>query len=645
VVAHELRGYLPVGGMGTATTNLALALARMGHSVEILLGIHSPDAIDPYWRRVYTRAGIAIRATPEDEARVEPWHFADMRRIELGLRADPPEVVIAADFGAPTYTALRLRQAGLAFADTLFVVFCHGPWRYAMDLAPNLAPKNLRHVLAFGSLEQASVELADVVVSPSAYLIAWMRNEDWHLPERTLVIPYFTRAAATGTEVSAPEWRAGEQLQRLTFFGRVDEKKGLQPFAAGLNALEPDLLNGLELEFLGKPTGTWPPARVEGLLAEETRGAFRSVTFVAGLDQHEALTRLRHSGTLAVIPSLQENSPNTVYECLENRIPFVASKVGGIPELIESGDHDRVLFAPTPRGVEQTLRQILRTRQLPPPARAAFDDALLFERWSEVIQMRPPRVKRSVENSSLDVVVVHHRSRDTLSRCLSALENQSYSNLRIIVAEVGRDGPSIQTARHAGLLAGSAPFVVFLDDADIPAPELCEILLRAQQHSDSDVVSCGLRVVSGDRENTLHFFSGEPGGLGMLSNAYGTVALIRRSVLGDLTASWSVEGDPDWPLLAGLSLSGARVVSIPVPLVTRAGRPGSAQQDPANALVVATHAERALSEPSRSMARLAAGLAANSAQQPPAGRRGFARRAVCRLLPGPRRGFIYHRRR
>src|SRR5437762_2603682 len=105
--------------MGTATTFLALALARIGHSVEILLGVNAPEAMDSHWAGVYARAGVRIRAAPPLDERVEPWHFMHARSIELGLREDPPDVVVAHDFGAPVHTALRLRDAGLAFEDTL----------------------------------------------------------------------------------------------------------------------------------------------------------------------------------------------------------------------------------------------------------------------------------------------------------------------------------------------------------------------------------------------------------------------------------------------------------------------------------------------------------------------------------------------
>src|SRR6185437_7828204 len=160
------------------TTFLALALARLGNSVEILLGKHAPDSIDPAWQRLYDDAGIVIRPVPRAKKAVEPWHFAHAHAVALGLR-----------------------QAGIAFENTLFVIYCHGPRRWIADINSNVAIGDLPSVLGVSILEQAAVELADVVVSPSAYLLAWMRERGWRLPDQSMVIPYFTRAEASGSEV------------------------------------------------------------------------------------------------------------------------------------------------------------------------------------------------------------------------------------------------------------------------------------------------------------------------------------------------------------------------------------------------------------------------------------------------------------
>ena len=41
-----------------------------------------------------------------------------------------------------------------------------------------------------------------------------------------------------------------------------------------------------------------------------------------------------------------ENSPYTVYECAEMGIPFVATRVGGVPDLVLPEDHGEALFEP-----------------------------------------------------------------------------------------------------------------------------------------------------------------------------------------------------------------------------------------------------------------------------------------------------------
>ena len=329
----------------------------------------------------------------------------------------------------------------------------------------------------------------------------------------------------------------------------------------GLNALPAELLDGIEVDFIGRATPAWMPQRVKALLSEHVK-----VSFEADLDQTAALARLARPGTLAVMPSFEETFGNTVRECLDYGIPFIASTAAAIQELVAPEDRGRVLFEPTASGVENALQKALTSADALRPARAALDSTGSLSAWAEVVEMRPaPR------------------------------------------ADGGADLTAVDVLRERRVAGAAAPFVLFLDNGDEAQPDLLDTLQRAQAASGADVVSCGLRVRDESGE-TLHFFHGDPGGLGLLFNGYGTVALIRRSLLGDIEA--------DWPLLARLSLGGARIVSVPVPLVTRSAEPGNLERDPADALLVAERFERALPDSLRSLARLAAGLAA--AARPPA---------------------------
>jgi glycosyltransferase involved in cell wall biosynthesis len=567
LVADELLGYSRTGGLGTATTFLAVALGRLGHHVEVLYVAEPPEIpLGADWARLYENSGVALRLLPRRGERTEPSFFARARDTERALRAEPPDVVITQDLAAPAYTALRLRQLGLAFERTVFVVYCHGTRQWITDVARKV--RVLPGALAISALEQASVELADVVVSPSAYLLDWMREQGWRLPERSLVIPYLTRSAATGEPPPEAAPRDG-QVKRIAFFGRLEERKGLRPFAGGLNSLARELLRGVELEFLGGPTPAWPPERVTALLSDETRAALRGISFETDLDQAAALARLGRPGTLAVMPSLEDNSPNAVYECLERGIPFIASNGGGIAELVATEDRDRVLFDPTPQGVAAALRRALAADGVA-PARFGFDPRAALDVWTEVIATQAKPRARGKESTALDVTVERRRA----------------------------EGPT-----------GTSEWLVLLEETDAPDEDLIETLVQAQSASGADVITCGVRLESG----VHHYFIGDPAALGLISNAYGTVALIRRSLLGEGTMRSDGSSDPDWPLLARLVLAGAKIASVPKTLVTTRRRPGNVQNDPFGALAVLHEFERRLPEQVRALARLAAGLASQSA--------------------------------
>jgi glycosyltransferase involved in cell wall biosynthesis len=558
-LADELLGYVRTGGIGTATTYLAVALGRMGHEVELLAVGDPPSApMAEEWSRLYDRAGVAVRLLPRSGAQIEPSYFARMRDVEEALAADPPDVVITQDLAAPAYTALRMRHLGLGFERTLFVVYCHGGRRWITDMARKVGVLPGAHAVT--ELERASVEIADVVVSPSAYLLDWMRDEGWRLPARTIVIPHLSRSAATG-EVEARAVTNGGRVTRIAFFGRLEERKGLKPFAAGLNALPPELLRDVELEFVGGATPAWPSRRIEALLAERTRRALRRISFETDLDQPEAFARLSRPGTLAVMPSLGETFSNAVYECLERGIPFIASDAGAPAELVAAEDRGRVLFEPSADGVAAALRRVLSNGESFQPARPAFDPATGYEQWAAVVDLQPEA----------------HRRRDP------------------------------------------ADSVVVCDEDAVLDDRCVELLTQAQAASGADVVTCGVRLADG----TERLFLGEPRGLGLLANHYGTVGLVRRSLLPGGAAR-----DDPWPLYADLSLGGATIVSIPRALADRRKDVGEVHGDPAAALRVVQSFEAYLPSPLRGLARLAAGLAA--APAPPTTRRSLLRRLLRR---------------
>jgi hypothetical protein len=417
-------------------------------------------------------------------------------------------------------------------------------------------------------------------------MLDWMRRRGWRLP-RALAAPLLTRSAIGEgtTESRLPP----EPIRRIAFFGRLEERKGLEPFLAALNAIGAETMTGKELLFLGKETPAWTVDRVRASLSASTEQALAAVRFETDLDQPEALALLRQPGTLAVMPSLVDNSPMVIYECLEHGIPFLASSEGGGPELVAPEDRTRSFVAPRAGLLAERLEAILSDSETMVPASAAFHADEILRVWeSAFAQQESPKARPS--HATTVAAVVRRRGRaEELERCLRSLREQSRPPDRIEV---------IDEVRSVGALTDD--FVFVLADADEPDPECLETLLNAQLACGADVVTCAFR---SDEREAISLFLGDPGALGAIANYYGLAGLYRREM-------FPAETESDWLTLASRVLSGAQVVSVPRPLVRSSRIPEGASSAPEAALRVVAAFEHAGSPSFRGLATLAASIAA-----------------------------------
>jgi glycosyltransferase involved in cell wall biosynthesis len=564
IVTNEILGVVRTGGSGTANTFLALALAREGHAVELLVTApNGPIALDPAWAERYGSRGVGVRLLDPPARDVAPGALALAVTVQEALEADPPDVAIVDCWAGSGYLAQRLRALDLALQQTTFVVVCSGStaWNYETD---RKLPRSFP-AFELEALERASVELADAVVSPSRFLKEWLEARGWALPP-THVAPYFTQASVDGDPGKAV---LAPRIERIAFFGRLEERKGVAPFIAALDRLEPERLSGVELAFVGRETPQWPTARIQAALSDAVKDAVSRVRFETGLDQPEGIALLKEPGTLAVMPSLLDNSPNVVYECLEHGIPFLAGRVGGVPELVAPDDRDRALVTPTAQGIAQGLERVLASPEELRPVRPGFDRAASLAAWRDALATQPAVGAPQVEETRT-----------------------------VGVAVKGDDHDSIDVT--------GSEFVLLVDERDDLDASCLETLLHAQAASDADAVTCA--VLSNGKRT---YFLGEPHELGLVGNYYGLVGLYRRSVLEEIQPE-RTDGDTDWVRLATLAQAGKRIVSVPRPLARTTRTPGTPLNEPFGAgaaLAVARVFEQACPPELRELPRLAASLA------------------------------------
>ena len=391
---------------------------------------------------------------------------------------------------------------------------------------------------------------------------------------------------------TAREARAA--IRRLAFFGQLREGKGVHLFVDALLSLEAGLLGGAEILFLGRETPRWTVDRTRDRLTDvSARGA--TTRFETRLERSDALAELHRPGTLVVIPSLLENSPYAVVECIERGIPFLAARVGGLPELVAPDDRPRVLFEPTPSALAASLRDVLARRDGVAPVRPAQAPEESLAAWlSLVADIAPPRRKRAAAATRL---VVAPSGQEAARRA-----RELAGHTRTVEVEVAR--PS---SRREALERASGDWIVFLDDDDYPDDHALDALVAAQAVSEADVVTAAVRPA--DDPAALQLFLGDPRALGLVENHYGVFGLVRRRLA---SAAPPLEGevDPDWPLLARIALAGGRIVSSPEAMSLHAGRPGTVTDVPGEGLAVLESFEARDPGALRDLPQLAATLAA-----------------------------------
>ncbi|MDB5072389.1 MAG: hypothetical protein JWM87_3500, partial [Candidatus Eremiobacteraeota bacterium] len=357
IVTGELAGPDFNGGIGTANRGLALALRRAGFAVDVL------------YTRVEDGRACAARGTfAEHVARLRergirllciendgPWDawLSKSYAVLAHLLRERYAFVFFNDCHGNAYHALLAKRSGNRdLAATQMCVVTHSATQWIYDL--NRQPVAALAELAQMEVERRSLELADAVISPSRYLTRKYEGYGWRLPELTYVHPNLLPQAS---RARAELRRANRPVRELVFFGRLETRKGLWLFCEAIERVKYELC-GTAVTFLGKFTeADGVSTGVE--VVRRTAGWPMTVTFLPAFDQEQALEYLRGAGRVAVMPSLEDNSPCVIQECLNESIPFVASGGSGGEELVDAADRGAVLFEPTVRGLIAKLREVV----------------------------------------------------------------------------------------------------------------------------------------------------------------------------------------------------------------------------------------------------------------------------------------------
>lgn len=622
LVTEELSGIGGSGGIGAAFYELALVLAEGGATVNILFcpaAALGEDEMSQLKRR-FSQHSIKLEFLQESvyvegPSSYEKRSYAVYRHL---LDARSYDYIHFHDYKGLGFFSVKAKKQGQAFAETALVVQLHGPTRWTMEANGAFFVHEDQMKIDF--LERGSIADADFVVSPSAYLIQWLRDKGYALPvaERSLVIKNACgKLVREIAGVALPSLGAADRpVTDIVLFARHEDRKGFAIFCDALDIAEKALRKkNVAVSLLGKfgmvdgqPSGVY-------LIDRAKKWSF-DIKIRTGFDRTTAAEYLaRLENPVVVVPSPYENSPYTVLEVVAMGLPLISSSGGGGQELIAQ---------PYPGMCEMTA-EVLAQRLLD-VVEHGLTVPVLAESLEEIqgkwmaFHARAgaeagARYLPANRNPKVALAITHFERPHKLVEALISAARQTYRNLEIIVVDDGsrsestlaalqrievmaerlearfirRENGYLGAARNTAAAATDAEYVCFLDDDDYAFPDMIEKLVAAAIASGADVTNClNVYMPESDRARIIASLDskeqrpgyvpmGGPLALAAMENCLGAAtALIRTASLRAIGGYTEIKGvgHEDYELFLRLLQAGHSIEILPEPLyLYEVGRP------------------------------------------------------------------------
>lgn len=359
----------PIGGMQNHTAELGRALDRRG-VVQTVVTTRPPSA--PHLQRFGSHARVIRLGLPVRRFRQLYGLQAAMLAPILAAQADLVHVHLGEDLAI-----LPVGMAAAKFHRLPLVLTIH------MSLRHTLVVTDFRSAILKklgGSIERWGERSADAVLVITSRLARQLVSEGLE-EDRVHVVPPGVNPALFTGPFEDPFPSIGRP--RVAFIGRLAPQKGVRTLVEAARLLGAQ--GGAQFLLVGD--GPQRPT----LEREVRRLGVDDVVHFFGFVSHERVPAVLAHADLLVLPSLYEELGTVLLEAMWVGVPVVASRTGGIPDIIDDGVNG-VLVSPgdseaLARAIDRLLSDPDLARRLGEVAREraqGYDWEVLAERVLEV---------------------------------------------------------------------------------------------------------------------------------------------------------------------------------------------------------------------------------------------------------------------
>lgn len=339
VLINNLYGRAARGGAERVVEAEASAFSAAGHDVIVVTLGHAergqtPRIFEVRAPNLFFYDDLVRHSAP---ARLS-WHLIDIfnfssaHRVAKIIAAENPDVAHTHNLtGLGFMIPSAIRRLGIPRAHTLHdaqLLHPSGLLTEASARAPRSWPQK-----TYIALMRRLMGSPDVVISPSRFLLEAHLGNGFFPKSRAVILPN----PVPPLELRSLDPSIPRPLHpTFLFAGQLEPHKGIMD----LLDVWPDI------------SGACPGATIEiagdGSLADEVRRRSQTMSgvFARGLLSADVLADAMRRADFVVVPSrIVENAPTVITEAMARGTPVIASRIGGIPELVREGVNG-FMFAP-----------------------------------------------------------------------------------------------------------------------------------------------------------------------------------------------------------------------------------------------------------------------------------------------------------
>ena len=324
-----------IGGPATYVPGIAQELVSRGHEVTVLTLSESVLHEDSYPYKV-----VRIRRSISRGLR---WLLTIYRMIQLGRHADVFYVNGLAMEAVLAAWLLKKPCVMKVVGDKAWEIAYRKQWTEDAFAQFQQRPQSWR-VNVLKALRSFWISRMDAVITPSRFLAAWVET----IVDPSMPVSVIYNAYKPPTFPGKPSTKDRGQETQLITVARLVRLKNIEGIFAAIQTIE-----HARLVIVGDgPHRSHLEAHAEAL------GVFNRVRFTGALSHDETMAQIAQSG-IFILNYVHEGLPHILLEAMSLRVPVIATRVGGTPELVEDGVNGLLVESNDSNGLHNAIVRLL----------------------------------------------------------------------------------------------------------------------------------------------------------------------------------------------------------------------------------------------------------------------------------------------